>query len=90
MRFSASLASLAALLAAPASAVTLIYPDFSSTAGLQLNGSATPAVDSFGRKVLRLTPPAFFQAGSVFSTTPITLGADVSFDLPPAGSLDLM
>jgi Legume lectin domain/Fibronectin type III domain len=49
-----------------ASGLSFNYPDFSSVAGLQLNGSAAQAGN-----VLRLTPPANFAAGSAFYTTPI-------------------
>jgi hypothetical protein len=65
--------------AGTASATTIIYNDFSSTAGLQLNGSAAAAVDGSSRDVLRVTPATGGQSGSVFSTSAVTLGADVSF-----------
>lgn len=65
--------------AAPSSAVTLSYTDFSSTAGLDLNGNAAAATDGSGRSVLRVTPALPSQAGSVFSVSPVTLGEDVSF-----------
>lgn len=70
---------LAAVTATPASALSLVYNDFSNTGGLSLNGSAATAIDASNRKVLRVTPSAYGQSGSVFSTTPITLGSDVSF-----------
>lgn len=60
-------------------ATTIIYSDFSSTAGLQLNGNAATATDSSSRSVLRVTPSTYGQSGSVFSTSAVTLGADVSF-----------
>ena len=60
-------------------AATILFNDFSSTAGLQLNGNAAAAIDGSSRNVLRVTPAAFSQAGSVFSTSAVTLGADVSF-----------
>lgn len=63
-----------ALAAPPAAAQTLSYPDFSSTAGLQLNGSAARV----GNK-LRLTPATFNQSGSAFSTTAIPLSSNASF-----------
>ncbi len=44
------------------------YPDFSRVAGLRLNGSAARA-----GKVLRLTPPTDFTAGSAFYTTALDL-----------------
>lgn len=62
-----------------ASATTIVYNDFSSTAGLQINGNAAAAVDDSLRDVLRVTPSTGSQSGSVFSTSPVTLGADVSF-----------
>ena len=71
-------ATAAALLVTPAQATTIIFNDFSSTAGLQLNSSAAKANDGT-RDVLRVTPSQFGQAGSAFSTSAITLGADVSF-----------
>ena len=40
----------------PASAATMSFADFSSTAGLALNGNAAPATDGLGRTVLRVTP----------------------------------
>jgi hypothetical protein len=68
----------AALLASPAAATTIVFNDFTSTAGLQLNGAAA-AVNDGTRNVLRVTPSAGSQAGSVFSTSAVTLGSDVSF-----------
>jgi hypothetical protein len=64
---------------APVSAATIVYNDFSSTAGLTLNGAAAAAVDDSARTVLRVTPSALGQAGSVFSTSAVTLGGNVSF-----------
>jgi len=71
-----TLLSLSLLLAAqlPAQAAEIHYADFSSTAGLTLNGNAARVGN-----VLRVTPATFNQAGSAFSTTPISLAADVSF-----------
>lgn len=57
-----------------AQATTITYADFSSTAGLTLNGSAAQAGN-----VLRVTPANFSQAGSVFSTNPVSLASNVSF-----------
>lgn len=71
--------ALAAVVASPASALSLVYNDFSDTSGLSLNGSSAAAVDGGGRTVLRVTPSAYNQSGSAFSTTSITLGDDVSF-----------
>jgi len=62
-----------------ASATTITFDDFSSTEGLQLNGSAATATDAAGRSVLRVAPAARNQAGSVFSTSPITLANEASF-----------
>jgi hypothetical protein len=65
------------------------YPDFSSTAGLQLNGSATTVGN-----VLRLTQTTS-QGGSAFSTSPVSLsGASFStffsFRISdPVGSSDI-
>ena len=60
-------------------ATTITYTDFSSTAGLQLNGNAAAAIDGSSRNVLRVTPSTYGQSGSAFSTSAVTLGADVSF-----------
>ena len=57
-----------------AQATTITYNDFSSTSGLTLNGNAAQVGN-----VLRVTPSTFGQAGSVFSTNPISLAANVSF-----------
>jgi hypothetical protein len=54
------------------------YPDFSSTAGLQLNGSAFVTPGGPG-SVLRLTPSAPGQGGSAFTTTAESLGGLASF-----------
>jgi hypothetical protein len=57
-----------------ARAQTITFPDFSSTAGLKLNGNAFKN----GNK-LTLTPATFNQGGSAFSTTTVTLNSDASF-----------
>lgn len=57
-----------------ARATIIQHADFSSTAGLTLNGDAAVVGD-----VLRLTQATDSQAGSAFSTSPISLAADVSF-----------
>jgi hypothetical protein len=62
-----------------ASATTISYTNFSSTAGLQLNGNAAAAVDDSSRHVLRVSPSAPSQSGSAFSTSAVTLGSNVSF-----------
>ena len=57
-----------------ASAQTFSYPDFSSTAGLQINGNAFQN----GNK-LTLTPAVGNQGGSAFSTSTVALAANASF-----------
>jgi hypothetical protein len=79
MQLRISLFPVLALWAASASAAPISYSDFSSVAGLQLNGSAAQATDASNRAVLRVTPATYGQSGSVFSTSAVTLGADVSF-----------
>lgn len=70
-----TLAALAALAGAgPVGAQTISFPDFSSTAGLQLNGDAA----AVGNRLV-LTPATFNQGGSAFSTTTVTLNANASF-----------
>ena len=64
----------ASAFAAPASATTLLYNDFSSVAGLQLNGDASQAGSA-----LRLTPAVSGQSGSAFSTSTVSLASDASF-----------
>lgn len=68
------LATTMSFAAASASAATILFNDFSSSAGLQLNGSAATATDSSARKVLRVTPAIGGQSGSAFSTSAVTLG----------------
>ena len=51
-----------------------LYSDFSSVAGLQLNGSAAQVGN-----VLRLTPAAPSQSGSAFTTVAVPLGSQNSF-----------
>jgi hypothetical protein len=70
------------------------YNDFSSTAGLQLNGNATTGtVPPAAGTVLQLTTPGFFEAGSAFTTalTPLSNQASFStyfqFQMPNAGGL---
>ena len=65
---------LGALLASPSWAAAISFPDFSSIAGLQLNGNAAQAGTA-----LRVTPSAPGQSGSVFSTSVVNLGANASF-----------
>ena len=59
---------------------TISYPNFSSTAGLNLNGSAA-AVTTGDGVVLRLTPALGGRSGSAFSNTKITLGVADSFSV---------
>lgn len=59
----------------PVGAATVLnFPDFSDVTGLQINGDAARVGN-----VLRVTPSAGSQAGSVFSTTAVTLTSEVSF-----------
>jgi len=58
--------SISLALATPAGAASFDYPDFASTAGLQLNGDAKQE-----GSVLRLTPALPNEAGSAFATTAI-------------------
>ena len=62
------------LLAAPASAAVINYADFSSVAGLTLNGNAAQVGN-----VLRVTPADYSQAGSAFSTSTVSLASNASF-----------
>jgi hypothetical protein len=57
------------------------FPNFSSSAGLKLNGVAqAPATGQDGTSsVLRLTHAVTNQAGSAFSLTPVQLGSNASF-----------
>ncbi len=60
-----------ALLIASVSAADVVsFEDFSDTTGLVLNGSAATASTSDG-EVMRLTPSASNQAGSIFSDTQV-------------------
>jgi hypothetical protein len=67
-----------ALVLATGARADFLYPNFSSTAGLTLNGNATTAVTGDGT-VLRITPAATGQSGSVFTTNQISLGAGAEF-----------
>src|SRR5271157_2395477 len=51
------------------------YTDFSSTAGLHLNGSAATFASLGKPTVLRLTPASLFQDGSVYYATPLSLSS---------------
>jgi len=61
-------------LAGQAGAAVISYSDFSSTAGLTLNGSAAQV-----GSVLRVTPANFNQSGSAFSTSTVSLASNASF-----------
>lgn len=61
-------------LVAVSRATTIDYPDFSSVGGLTLNGDTAQAGNA-----LRLTPAAFNQSGSAFSTSTIALSNLSSF-----------
>ncbi len=61
-------------LAGQAGAAVISYADFSSVAGLTLNGNAAQAGNA-----LRVTPANFGQSGSVFSTSTVSLASNASF-----------
>lgn len=61
-------------LAGQAGAAVISYPDFSSVAGLTLNGNAAQVGN-----VLRLTPANYYQSGSAFSTSTVSLASNASF-----------
>lgn len=70
-------ASMGAMLLATgisANAEVILYNDFTSVAGLQLNGDAVQAGSA-----LRLTSANYYQSGSAFSTNSISLANDASF-----------
>jgi Legume lectin domain/PEP-CTERM motif len=58
----------------PAGAAVINYVDFSSVAGLTLNGNAAQVGN-----VLRVTPANFGQSGSAFSTSTVSLASNASF-----------
>jgi hypothetical protein len=72
MRFfrTACAAAILAAAATRADATTITFSDFSSTAGLTLNGSAASTITGDGA-VMRLVPANFSQSGSVFSSASI-------------------
>src|SRR3569832_2208642 len=61
-------------LAGQAGAAVISYPDFSSVAGLTLNGNAAQVGN-----VLRLTPANYGDSGSAFSTSTVSLASNASF-----------
>ncbi len=73
-----ALFSVFALAGATSARADFVYPNFSSTAGLTLNGTTTTAVTGDGT-VLRLTPAATGQSGSAFTTSQIALGSGAEF-----------
>jgi hypothetical protein len=70
----APLALLGLLIPVANAATVLNFPDFSDVSNLQINGNAAQVGN-----VMRIVPANTFQAGSFFSTTAVTLTADVSF-----------
>lgn len=72
-RFAAVVATVA-FCGQAAAALVINYPDFSNTAGLQVNGNAAQVGN-----VLRVTPDTFSQGGSVFSTNTVSLASNASF-----------
>jgi hypothetical protein len=62
------------VLAGQVSAAVISYADFSSVAGLTLNGNAAQAGNA-----LRVTPANFGQSGSAFSTSTVSLASNASF-----------
>jgi len=72
-------------------AVTVTYADFSDTTGLTINGSAAPAITGDGT-VLRITPAAYWQAGSFFGTVPLnaaSFSTSFRFRITDAGGTHL-
>lgn len=61
-------------LAGQAGAAVISYADFSSVAGLTLNGNAAQVGN-----VLRVTPANYGQSGSAFSTSTVSLASNASF-----------
>lgn len=61
-------------LAGQAGAAVISYTDFSSVAGLTLNGNAAQVGN-----VLRVTPANYGQSGSAFSTSTVSLASNASF-----------
>ena len=71
----AAAATAATIFAAQVGAAVVInYPDFSSVAGLTINGNAAQVGN-----VLRVTPAIDGQAGSAFSTNTVSLASNASF-----------
>ena len=75
MRLLAMLAAAGCILSpaqATSGVTTITYPNFSSTAGLNLVGSAAAVTGYGGQKVLRLTPASIGQGGALWSTSAIS------------------
>jgi hypothetical protein len=83
-----------AALGGPVHAANIVFADFSSLAGMQLNGdtktlqscaasgdgtTCTATTDDLNRKVLRLTSAGVNEAGSAFSTNHVSLDSNASF-----------
>ena len=66
--------SLVLTMATSAGAAVISYPDFSSVAGLTINGDAAQVGN-----VLRVTPAIDGQSGSAFSTSTVSLASNASF-----------
>jgi|GEM_PF-1684478 len=66
------------LMTGPADAVNVVFPDFSDTHQLTLNGHAAATTTADG-VVLRLTSAVGNQAGSAFSTATLNAGAFSTF-----------
>lgn len=73
-RAALSICAMALTIAGPVAAQTISYPNFSNTAGLQINGDAYQN----GNK-LTLAPALAGQSGSAFSLNRILLGSNTSF-----------
>lgn len=71
-----ALTSAVLVLCANAASATIVinYPDFSGVSGLSINGNAAQVGN-----VLRVTPALPGQAGSVFSTSTVSLASNASF-----------
>ena len=70
---------LSAAIPAASLAETITFPNFNSSAGLQLNGTAAVATNVSNQHVLRLTTPAPDESGTAFSTSSIPLSGNTSF-----------
>lgn len=73
LKFSFTALTLACAVQAMAAPV-INYADFSSTAGLTINGNAAQVGN-----VLRVTPATYYQGGSFFATSTVNLSSNASF-----------